>query len=130
MSYIMTVKENEVFGKNKYANDKGNTECAYFVQQVTGAPETAKWKKGAYVLDAKPGDIKKYTAIATFDAQGKYPNDQLGKHAAIYLSHDQNGISVLDQWNAQGEVKVRTIRANRPKGTKRSNDAATFYVID
>jgi hypothetical protein len=82
------------------------------------------------VSDAKAADIARGTAIATFDDKGKYPSDALGQHAAIYLSHDTNGITVLDQWNSQGEVKERTIRFNRPAGTRRSNDANTFYVID
>lgn len=70
------------------------------------------------------------TAIATFDSNGKYPTDGLGKHAAIYLEHNALRILVLDQWNDQGEVKQRPIWFNRPKGTKRSNDADTFYVIE
>ena len=37
---------------------------------------------------------------------------------------------VLDQWNEPGEVKSRPIWFNRPKGTKRSNDADVFHVIE
>ena len=66
----------------------------------------------------------------TFDSNGKYPTDALGKHAAIYLEHNTQCILVLDQWNDQGEVKQRPIWFNRPKGTKRSNDGDTFYVIE
>jgi hypothetical protein len=82
------------------------------------------------VSEAKAGEIPRGTAIATFDADGKYPTDALGKHAAVYLSHAATGILVLDQWNDQKEVKQRTIWFNRPKGTRRSNDADTFYVIE
>ena len=130
MSYQLKVPERDVFGPKKYANAKGNTECVEFVRKTTGAPETALWKKGIKVSDAKPGEIKRGTAIATFDDAGKYPTDALGQHAAIYLSHTAQAIHVLDQWNSQGEVKERPIWFNRPKGTRRSNDASTFYVIE
>lgn len=82
------------------------------------------------ISDAKLGEITRGTAIATFDSSGRYPTDALGRHAAIYLEHNQHRILVLDQWNDQGEVKQRPIWFNRPKGTKRSNDADTYYVIE
>ena len=79
--------------------------------------------------DARPGQIPPGTAIATF-VGGKYPTDALGRHAAIYLSHDQLGITVLDQWVAQGEVKERVIKFQVPPGTRRSNDGSCFHVIE
>ncbi len=82
------------------------------------------------VSEAKFGEIARGTAIATFDSNGKYPADSLGKHAAIYLEHTAQRILVLDQWNDQGEVKQRPIWFGRPKGTRRSNDADTFFVIE
>jgi hypothetical protein len=130
MPYVMNVKEEEVLGKGKYANSAGKTECAYFVQQVTTAPATAQWKKGAHVKSAQAKDIARGTAIATFDDAGKYPTDGAGKHAAIYLSHNDTGITVLDQWNNQGEVKQRVIRFNRTEGVSRSNNGDVFYVIE
>ncbi len=129
MPYALKMPENEVFGKGKFVNLKSHTECVEFVRQATGAPATPLWKPGIKVAGAKPGQIARGTAIATFDDKGKYPTDTLGHHAAIYLRQDANGITVLDQWNSQGEVKQRTISFNRPKGTKRSNDGETFYVI-
>jgi hypothetical protein len=131
MSYMLTIKESSINTDvlNAYQNAKGKTECAYFVQQVTNAPSTDVWTPGTKVLDAGAGTILRGTAIATF-VNGHYPTDDLGKHAAIYLSHDNNGIEVLDQWNAQGMVKKRTIRAHKPEGTRRSNAAEYFYVIE
>ncbi len=130
MSYKLKVSKKDVLGKSKYVNSKGHTECVEFVQQATGAPQTLMWKKGKKVSDAKLGDIASGTAIATFDADGKYPTDSLGRHAAIYLEHNSERILVLDQWNSQGEVKQRPIRFGRLLGTKRSNDADAFYVIE
>lgn len=130
MAHKMAVAEKDVLGKGKYKNEKGNTECVAFVQAVTDVPiRTENWSKGTQVMTAKAGSIERGTAIATFDDAGKYPTDDLGRHAAIYLSHDKTGIQVLDQWNAQGEVLQRIIRAGRPAGTRRSNDADWFYVI-
>jgi hypothetical protein len=130
MSYRLQKAEQDVFGKNKFTNASGKTECVEFIRQATGAPATANWRKGVKIADSKPGQIQRGTAIATFDASGKYPTDGLGKHAAIYLFHNQSSIQVLDQWDAQGEVKPRPIWFNRPKGTKRSNDGNMFFVIE
>jgi hypothetical protein len=130
MAYRLMISETDVFGKGKFKNSRGNTECAEFVVQATGAPLVGSWKRGQKVADAKVGSIPRGTAIATFDDKGKYPTDQLGRHAAIYLRHDKTAIWVLDQWNAQGEVKERMIWFSRPKGTSRSNDGDTFYVIE
>jgi hypothetical protein len=119
-----------VFGKGKYVNSSGNTECVEFVRQVTDAPATTAWKIGTKISDAKPGEVLRGTAIATFDTNKRYPQDGKGKHAAIYLRHDAMRILVLDQWNDQGEVKERPIAFKRPNGTRRSNDGDTFYVIE
>ena len=129
MPYKLSIAEKDALGKGKFKNAKGNTECVEFVRQATGAPVTTAWKNGKKISDANLGEIQRGTAIATFDANGNYPTDGKGKHAAIYLSHDKNRIVVLDQWDSQGEVKERSIWFNRPAGTKRSNDANTFYVI-
>lgn len=109
MSYKLGVSEKDVFGKGKYINSKGNTECVEFVRQAAGAPQSIIWKQGKKVSEAKIGEILRGTAIATFDANGKYPADTLGKHAAIYLEHNAQRILVLDQWRDQGEVKERPI---------------------
>ncbi|WP_374327378.1 BPSL0067 family protein [Azonexus sp.] len=129
VAYKLKLAEKDVFGKAKFVNAKGNTECVEFVRQATNAPQTVSWKKGVQVIEAKPGSIPRGTAIATFDKNGRYPTDSHGKHAAIYLSHDASGIRVLDQWNKQGEVLERVIRVNQPE-YPRSNAAIHFYVIE
>lgn len=130
MSYTLKISEQDVLGKGKVTNAKGHTECVVFVQQAAGAPVTARWERGLKVSEAGPDEIPRGTAIATFDANGKYPTDKLGKHAAIYLTHDETAIRVLDQWDDQGEVLPRPIWFGRPAGTPRQNDANTFYVIE
>ena len=129
MSYKLNIPEDEVFGKAKFANALGHTECVEFVRQATGAPQTASWKKGVAVFGATLSSIPRGTAIATFNENGKYPTDGKGKHAAIYLSHDASGIRVLDQWNSQGEVLERVIHFSAPN-VPRSNSGKSFYVIE
>jgi hypothetical protein len=130
MSFRLKINEADVSGAGKFENAKGHTECVEFVRQATGAPPTIAWKQGVRVEGAALGSIPRGTAIATFDDKGNYPHDTLGRHAAVYLSQDARGIVVLDQWNAQGEVKQRLIPFHRPAGTKRSNDGSAFYVIE
>ena len=132
MAYVLKGVENpkQFEGAKKYTNAKGNTECVEFVRQTTGAPNTSIWKRGVRVKDAIQGEILPGTAIATFDDEGKYPTDPLGKLAAIFLSKDENSIKVLDQWKAQGGVLPREIQFNSSKAKSRSNNGDTFYVIE
>ena len=123
MPYKLKIAERDVQKHKQFVNAKGNTECVEFVQQAADAPDTTLWIKGIKVLDADAGKIEEFTAIATF-VDGKYPTDDKGKHAAIYLSHDETGIMVLDQWNRQEQVKQRKIRSKVAAGTIRSNDIA------
>jgi hypothetical protein len=129
MMYRLRIAESGVLGEKQFTNTSGSTECVEFVRQATGAPHTTSWRKGDAVLEARPGSIARGTAIATFDDKGKYPVDGKGKHAAIYLSHTANSIVVLDQWKAQGCVRMRTIRAKQ-LAYPRSDCAQCFYVIE
>ena len=93
----MSVIESNVLGPKKYVNSNGNTECVEFVRQVTMSPHTTLWKRGVSLKDSDIGSIRRGTAIATFDDNGKYPTDGQGKHAAIFLGKSVVGIQVLDQ---------------------------------
>src|SRR2546423_12981548 len=104
MAYKLIITEKQVLEKKEqFKNEQGHTECVEFVRQATNAPPTNQWRKGKRITDAKAGEIARGTAIATFDDDGKYPTDVLGKHAAIYLYQTKDAIYVLDQWNDQGE---------------------------
>jgi hypothetical protein len=129
MSYQLKLKELDVLGEGQFVNAAGKTECVMFVQQATGAPNTRMWKQGDPVLPARIGSIARGTAIATFDANGAYPIDAKGKHAAIYLSHSSDSISVLDQWSSQGRVKARIIRLKK-KIFPRSDAAQCYFIIE
>jgi hypothetical protein len=75
--------------------------------------------------DCTPG-----TAIATFDADGRYGNrvDQ-SSHAAILLGqHEDNSITVYDQWLGQAPHQ-RVIR-NREGAGYAVNDASRYYAVE
>jgi len=59
---------------------------------------------------------------------GHYPNHAHGNHAAIYLSHDSQGIRVWDQWLGQ-PVHERVIHYHGGSGSP-SNDGDKFYVVE
>lgn len=111
-----------------YLNTNGNAECVEFIRQALGAPHTSLWREGKKLVS---GDFSVLagTPIATF-VNGKYPQaGDTGKHAAIYLWQNSEGIVVLDQFRVQGEVKRRTIKwmPNKPGA---SNDAKSFAVVE
>jgi hypothetical protein len=111
-----------------YKNAQGHTECVEFIKQTLGAPYTGAWKEGTKVKKGDT-DIASGTAIATF-IDGKYPQTgDTGKHAAIYLGQNDQGLQVLDQWRAQGMVKPRTIHWISASADL-SNHGDAFSVIE
>lgn len=102
----------------------GDGHCVKFVQACAGAPRTASWEEGTKVQGST--GIAKGTVIATFE-DGKYPNRSTGNHAAVYMSHDEKGIVVYDQWKGQ-PVHSRVIRFRNGK-TISSNDGSWFSVV-
>jgi hypothetical protein len=105
----------------------GTGQCVALVQAVSMAPNTGSWHAGVQVLHSTPGTITKGTIIATM-VDDHYPNHAHGNHAAIYLSHDSNGIYVIDQWVGQ-PAHYRTIHNHGDQGNP-SNDAMRFYVVE
>jgi hypothetical protein len=105
-----------------------NGHCVKFVQAVAMVPRTVEWRAGALVRGNK--SIPPGTAIATFGSNGKYTSET-GNHAAIYISQDETGIRVYDQWRGQ-PVHERLIRFGNShdtgKGSK-SNNGNLYSVI-
>ncbi|CAF3642366.1 unnamed protein product [Adineta steineri] len=94
-------------------------QCVSFVKVCTGDyRHTSKWLRGRKV---RGEDIPFGTAIATF------PKGRYFGHAAIYISQDDNGIQVWDQWVGHN-VTTRTIRWNG--GGRISNNGNSFFVIN
>lgn len=91
-------------GKDRY----GNMQCAALVQHTT-TPRiglAANWREGMRVK-GNSHLIKKGTAVATFE-DGFYPNRNEDNHVAYYISEENNGIRVMDQWyNARDDRKPK-----------------------
>ena len=114
----------------------GTGECVPLVQAATTAPLTVFWKRGAPVqgnTTLKPG-----TAIATFDANGRYGNHTNGaSHAAIYLGQDARGIEVIDQWNIRQHHQIigkhapqkRVLRFQNPHAQP-VDQGSQYYVVE
>ena len=103
----------------------GTGHCVPFVREVTGAPHTSQWRRGAKV---RGGAHPSGTAIATFDANGRYANATDGSsHAAILISETATGLVVMDQWLGQ-PVQTRTIRYKGGNGPA-CDDADRYYVV-
>ncbi len=81
----------------------GTHQCVALLQAFTEAPRTSEWKQGVSVRGRLL--LAKGTAIATFE-DGVYKSRPHGNHAALYLSQDQGGIWVVDQWAGAGKLKV------------------------
>ena len=110
----------------------GTHSCAALVQHYTRVGPTKKWEAGELVRGHKT--IKRGTAIATF-VDGKYPNKSHGNHAALYVSQDDKGIWVVDQW--EGKTAPFTKRrlpfmGKNADGTYKdpSNNGDAFSIIE
>jgi len=109
----------------------GNAQCAVLVERLANAPATALWHKGRNVrrnLSIQPG-----TAIATFDATGRYPNTWTNNHAALYLSQDIMGIWVIEQYVGLEKIQKRHIRfmnGGVPYHHNVANDGDAYSVIE
>jgi hypothetical protein len=100
-------------------------ECVGLVKLAAHAPQTAKWSPGAVVKEHAPTFG---TAIATFDATGKYANIPGQSHAALFLGMDAKGIDVVDQFRGKPGGK-RKIFFN-PAADRPVNDANNYRVIE
>ena len=133
MTYIIDV--------DKIATDKGydegyGTRCVALVKKApptadsSNPPKSTLWHPGLWVHGAKQGAIKKGTVIATF-LDDKYPLHD-PRHAAVYLSHDDNGITVIDQWvgptgSTPGNHRPLTFRGI---GNRSVDNGDLYYVVE
>lgn len=111
----------------------GTQQCVVLVQAFAKAPRAADWTQGAAVRGLLL--LARGTAIATF-VDGVYKNRPHGNHAALYLSQDQGGVWVMDQWKGPDKLKVSR-RYLRFKGAGKdgswvdtSNNGDAFSVIE
>lgn len=100
----------------------GTGHCVALIQRCSGAPKTRHWRQGEGV---RGNDLEQGTVIATFK-EGYYPN-KTGWHAAIYISQDEQGIWVWDQW-INKPVHKRLIRFKNGNGTP-NNDGDAYSIV-
>jgi hypothetical protein len=104
----------------------GSGQCVAYVQRAAAAPLTSQWRRGALV---RGGEVPTGTAIATFDANGRYGNHTDGRsHAAIFVEASAAGLLVWDQWGGH-PVQQRTIRF-QGGSAKPVNDGDAYFVIE
>lgn len=120
------LQDPDKYVEKSFVNGGGHAECVEFIKQALGAPATTSWREGKKITK---GDLTlpRGTAIATF-VNGKYPQNDTGQHAAVYLGQDGFGIQVLDQWRKKPTVTKRTIKWKNGIGL--SNQAGAFSVIE
>lgn len=124
-----------VHAGSKSANPKayvgktvGNGQCVAFVRQAAGAPDAANWKPGVQV---RGNAVPRGTGIAAGWADGAYPDDRSGNHAAVYDGQDAAGLWVYDQWAGKRPKPVgRRYVPFRAGAGSPSNDGDAYYVID
>ena len=107
---------------------KDNGQCVRLLQvEIRGVPHTSQWRPGIKVKGNT--DIVKGTAIATF-FDGRYPSNNTGNHAAIYVGQDAGGIWVIDQFKSKEKefqnINRRRLDFGHPYP---SNNGDLFYVI-
>lgn len=99
----------------------GGGECVDLLKTCANVSFAHQWQQGAMVWNNK---VPTGTAIATFK-NGVYPSRR-GYHAAIYISQDDKGIYVWDQWQGKA-VHTRLITADNNKLP--GNNAYQYRVI-
>lgn len=99
-------------------------QCVSFVTTVcVGIPvNTGLWKKGAQVKGHQ--SILAGTAIATFNANGKYSG-----HAAIYERQSPLGINVVDQW-VTPPARAINQRLLRFGAQGLANNGDNFFIVE
>jgi hypothetical protein len=125
--------------ENAYKGPWG-TQCVALVQMAQSAanssnpPNTSMWRQGIQVHGAALTAIAKGTVIATF-IHGIYPPGD-PRHAAVYLSHDDKGIQVIDQWvgkpapSNSRPLNFRSLPEKRALGLQDVDNGELYYVVE
>jgi hypothetical protein len=110
------------------------TQCVALVQAATPAagssnpPRTSMWHPGIWIHGSARGTIKKGTVIATF-LNNIYPTGD-PRHAAVYLDHDEKGITVIDQWAAKVRPSNSRPLTFRGSANRSVDNGDLYYVVE
>ena len=132
MTYFIDVEKIDQSDNAYISPLNGLTECVAMVQAApatagsSNPPKTTMWHPGVWVHGAARGDIKKGTVIATF-LNNIYPTSS-PRHAAVYLDHNEKGITVIDQWKSK--IRPSNSRPLTYRGiTNRDVDNGDLYYV-
>ncbi|HKV42967.1 MAG TPA: BPSL0067 family protein [Blastocatellia bacterium] len=103
----------------------GDGECVTLVRTAAPSlPPTWMWRQGPPVKGNT--SIARGTVIANF-INGRWPGRPFDNHSALYVSQDDTGIDVIDQWPSK--AVGTTYRHIGWAGNGISNSANAFYVV-
>lgn len=112
-------------------SDKGfGVQCVGLVKKYSKAGATLGWNAGEKVMSTP--DLKCGTAIATFNAKGKYDSHMHGNHACFFIRFASGGFLALEQHVPPNRNKIQTrlIRSRgTDKGVSASDNADAYSVI-
>lgn len=134
MTYIIDVDKIDQTDDAYLSPLNGKTECVAMVQAAPPAagssnpPGTKTWHPGIWVHGSALGDIKKGTVIATF-LDNIYPAAS-PRHAAVYLSHDTKGITVIDQWKTKIKPSNSRPLTYRGSANRDVDNGDLYYVVE
>jgi len=119
----------------------GNGQCVAATAALTGVTaDTSQWTKGKPVVvdGAVDPSIRKGTAVATFDSNGRYYPNSSEKNSGTFMGGSTKGsFWLLDQWPARTDSSGNVIREDRPPGERPisptgpwpSDNSNAYYVI-
>ncbi|MEI2454442.1 BPSL0067 family protein [Lysobacter firmicutimachus] len=112
-------------------DDNGVNWCAELIKVWYQAPHTTAWRAGRRLVPGLP--LVPGTAIATFDANGRFPQNGIA-HAAIFVRYTRNGdgIVVVDQWRERSTLQYRSLaweRVDADPHVSYVNSAKNFFTI-
>jgi hypothetical protein len=108
----------------------GDGHCVAYVRAAASVPPTSRWIEGEPVWPAE--GLPAGTAVATFNAAGRYANATDGSsHACIFLAAGEDGMTVYDQW-LKPTIHPVAQRFIRSKGgvPPACDDADAYNVIE
>ena len=116
----------------------GEGECVDLIKALVPGlidVSTQRWVKGANVKDSL--GLARGTAIATFGPNGRFPREDTGQHACLFVAHAGAGIWVVEQYQLSRRVLFRHMEIPRMSGQNsdgswqnRSRNPLAFSVIE
>ena len=104
-------------------------QCVGLIKTYSKAPRTDLWQKGPSVVSSP--DMRKGTAIATFDSRNRYPVPGHGNHTCFFLRFVGDGFEVLEQNEPPNRNMIHRRIIHRRNGRLKPDpyDASSYWVV-